>query len=399
VRKTATGDEIELLRSYVSSGEPALWRVEASARAFPTLVTAPETTAEKAAAPAARPIPTVRSARFMLASVVLGALVALLVAWKGRTHAAAARLERARPRALMRLPVLVRALLAGRAAGAGLFAGAELEQATLGGGLLLVALALSTFLAPERALAPRGPGRWLPLSEEEAFASDAVSPSGAWLDSTTLRGFALFALLVGGAVGFGALELAHSPYRALLLVLSSGVLLPIFFTGGTSDGSLNRVAFARHFLKRVTRKLRGARGLKAVPWARVPDGSAALDELRVLVKPRDALDGLVALEVALEAQRGLGGAARAPFVLVRVREGSRAEKALSPESGWTRGRKPEERVAMLSPVLPTLGLTVALIERLVARLSHQPPKSSRMSSGRPDSTRKLGSVGSPAHAM
>jgi hypothetical protein len=398
VRKTATGDEIELLRSYVSNGEPALWRVEASARAFPALVAAPEKAAEKTAAPAPRPIPVVRSPRFILAALVLGALVALLVSWKARAHAAAARLERARTRALVRLPALVRAPLAGLASGAALFTGAELEHAVLGGAFLVVALVLSTFLAPERALAPRGPGRWLPLSEDDAFASEKASLPGAWLDSTTLRGFALFALLVGAAVGSGALELGRSPYRALFLVLSSGVLLPLFFTGGTSDGSLNRVAFARGFLRRVVRKLHGTRGLKAVPWARVPDGSAAPDELRVLVKPRDALDGLVALEVALEAQRGLGGAARAPFVLVRVREGSRAAKALSPESGWTRGRKPEERVAMLSPVLPTLGLTVSLIERLVTRLSHQPPKSSRMSSGRSDSTRKLGSVGAPVHA-
>jgi hypothetical protein len=398
VRKTAAGDEIELLRSYVSSGEPALWRVEASARAFPALVAAPEKAAEKAAVPAPRPIPVVRSPRFILASLVLGALVAFLVAWKGRAQAAVARLERGKARALVRLPVMVRATLAGIAAGAALFTGAELEQATLGGALLLVALALSTFFAPERALVPRGPGRWLPLSEEDAFGGEQATVPGAWLDSTTLRGFAVFALLVGAAVGLGALELGRSPYRALLLVLSSGVLLPIFFTGATSDGSLDRVAFSRTFLKRVARKLQGARGLRAVPWARVPDGSAAPDELRVLVKPRDALDGLVALEVALEAQRGLGAAARAPFVLVRVREGSRAQKALSPECGWTRGRKPEERVAMLSPVLPTLGLTVSLIERLVERLSHQPSKSSRMSSGRPDSTRKLGSVGSPAHA-
>jgi hypothetical protein len=399
VRKTATGDEIELLRSYVSSGEPALWRVEASARAFPMLTAPAQDKADKSAPKAPRPVPMVRSPRFIGASIALAALIGLLVAWKGHSHAAAARIERAKARALLRLPLALRASLAGLASGAALFTGAELEQPWFGGGLLLFALVLSVFVAPERGLAPRGPGRWLPLSEEDAFAGESAPLPGAWLDSTTLRGFALFTLLIGAAVGLAALELGRSPYRALLVVLSSGVLLPIFFTGRTSDGSLDRVAFARNFLRKVARALRAAPGLKAVPWARVPDGSSVPDEIRVLVKPRDALDGLVALEVALEAQRGLGGAARAPFVLVRVREGSRAEKALSPDGGWTRGRKPEERVAILSPVLPTLGLTLSLVERLVEKLSHQSPKSRRMSSGRPDSTRKLGSVASPAHAM
>ncbi len=398
VRRTPAGDEIELLRSHVAKGEPALWRVEASARAFPALLAAPEKAAPRAEGPVVRPIPVVRSPRFVWASVVLALLVALLVGWKGRAHAAAARLERGKPRALVRLPIWLRAPLAGGVAGAALFTGAELEEPLLGGALLLVALVLSTFLAPERTLAPRGPGRWLPLSDGDAFNGEKASVPGGWLDSTTLRGFALFTLLVGAAVALGGLELARSPYRALLVVLSSGVLLPIFFTGRASDGAVDRVAFARRFLRRVTRELRGSAALKAVPWARVPDGSATPDELRVLVKPKDALDGLVALEVALEAQRGIGGAARAPFVLVRVREGSRAERALSPENGFTRGRKPEERVAMLSPALPTLGLTVSLIERLVERLSSQPPKSSRMSSGRPDSTRKLGTIVSPAHA-
>lgn len=398
VRRTATADEIELLRSYVSNGEPALWRVEASASAFPALVAPPEQAVEKSAAPSPRPVPVVRSPRFVWASVALFALVALLVGWKGRAVAAAGKHGRAKPRSRLRLPLGVRAPLAGLASGAALFTGAELEQPVPAGLLLLASLALATFVTPERAVAPRGPGRWLPLSEEDAFSGEKPSVPGAWLDSTTWRGFALFALLAGAAVGLGALELGRSPYRALLVVLSSGVLLPIFFTGRASDTSLDRVAFARHFLRRVARGLRGAPGLKAVPWGRVPEGSSSPDEIRVLVKPRDALDGLVALEVALEAQRGMGGAARAPFVLVRVREGSRAEKALSPESGWTRGRKPEERVATLSPVLPTLGLTLSLIERLAARLSHQPPKSSRMSSGRSDSTRKLGSVASPAHA-
>jgi len=397
LRRTPSGDEIELLRSHVARGEPALWRVEASLNAFPGL-SKPKTTPAAAPPPVTRAVPVVRSPRFVASSTLLALLVALALWWKASSHGRACASHGAEARGLVPLPVWLRAPFAGLFAGAALFTGAELEAPGLAGALLVLALGLSAHAAPRHGVRPRGPGRWLPLSQADAFTKKRSPLPGAWLDSGSLRGLTLLTLVVAVLAVLAFLELSRSPYRALLVVLTGSVALPIFFTGRASDLVPDRVAFSRAFLGRFSRRLRGRPALRVVPWARVPEGSAEPDELRVLVKVRDGIDGFVGLEVALEPQRGLFGVAAAPFVLVRVREGSLAERAL-PGAAFSRGRKPEERVAVLSPPLPTLGLTVSLVERVASRLTAQPPKSARMSSGSASSTRKLGTVVSPAHAM
>ena len=203
--------------------------------------------------------------------------------------------------------------------GAGLYVGAELEEPALACLGFLVAFALSALAVPERGRAPRSPGRWLPLQREDAFRARSSVPAGTWLDSGTLRGFFALLLGLGGVVGLALLELSYSPYRALLILLAGGVLVPVFFTGRVSDVLGDRVAFSRRFMSRLERRLARERAWKTLPWARVPDGSAEPDELRLLIQPKDALDGLVALEAALEPERGLGGIVGAPFVIVRAR--------------------------------------------------------------------------------
>jgi hypothetical protein len=276
--------------------------------------------------------------------------------------------------------------------------GAELEQPAVACLCLLAAFALSALALPERGRAPRSPGRWLPLQREDAFRARPSVPVGAWLDSGTLRGFLALLLGFAAVVGLALLELSHSSYRALLILLAGGVLVPIFFTGRASDVLGDRVAFSRRFLSRLERRLSSQRAWKTVPWGRVPDGSAEADELRLLIQPKDALEGLVAMEAALEPERGLGGVVGAPFVIVRAKEGSRAQRALTHGVIWTRGRKPDERVAILSPKLPTLELTVGLVERLACLLTDQRPRRAERSTGKPALTSKLGRVVSPAHA-
>jgi len=151
-------------------------------------------------------------------------------------------------------------------------------------------------------------------------------------------------------------------------------------------------------MRDLSRALRARIRAKTVAWGRVPDGSHEPDELRVLIQPKDALQGLVALETGLDAQRGLGGVVGVPFVIVRAKEGSPAQAALPRGVIWARGRKPDERVAILSPKLPTVGLTVALVDKLVGVLAAQPSSKRRMSSGNAAFTAKLGTVRSPAHA-
>jgi hypothetical protein len=397
IHHTPAADEIELVRSHVARDEPVLWRVEASAAALaltPVVTPAP---APKQRALAPLPAPR-RSLRFPLLAAGFGLALGLLTALKARSFGKACRERRAHARPLVPLRAWVRAPLAALALAAGLCAGSELEEPTLAVLGILLALALATERAPKLERTPRGPGRWLSLKDEDAFALRVVRTPGALLDAGTLRGLAVLAALVAavGALSLG--ELGRSPFRALLLALGGAAFVPLFFTGRASELVRDPVQFSRRFMRELARALRRRTEAKIVAWGRVPDGAAEPDELRVLVQPKDGIAGLVALETGLDAQRGLGGVVGVPFVIVRAKEGSRAQLALPRGVIWARGRKPDERVAILSPKLPTIGLTVALVERLLAELSAQAPSSRRMSSGSSAFTTKLGSVRSPAHA-
>lgn len=405
VRRTPQADEIELIRSHVAKGEPVLWRVEASPRAFPSLVVE---AAEVAAAPLAAPVvstpPKRGTSRWALVAALAGAAFAGLVAFKARAFARACVASDVKSGALLPLPTAARAPLAGVALAAALYTGAELGEPVPAGLAIVAALVASALGVPRRERRPRGPGRWLPISEGDAFALRKRLLPGGWLDSGTLRGFGTLALAIVLVVLVAAFELGRSPYHALLVVLTGSVVFPIFFTGRASDLVSDRVAFSQPFVAGLLRRLRNNAELRAVPWARVPDDAHDPDELRLLVQPRDAVQGLVALEAGVEPERGIGGFVASPFVIVRTREGSEAQRRLPRELVWTRGRRSDERVAILKPKLPTLALTLSLVERLAGELGarrpggSQRPKSSRMSSGMAASTSKPARVPSPAHA-
>ncbi|HVR20807.1 MAG TPA: hypothetical protein VMS65_13950 [Polyangiaceae bacterium] len=399
VRRTPEADEIELLRSHVASGEPVLWRVEASQRAFPALFNDAEVTATLAPVSTLRSEPSRRrSSPWALIAAATGVVFAAVVALKAHLFARACSLAGATPRGLVPVPAPLRALLSGFALGVSLYVGAELGETLAAGFALVAALAMASLGVPRRERRPRGPGRWLPIAEADAFRTLARSLPGAWLDSGTLRGLASLGLVLGVIVLAAGLELGRSPYHALLTLLCGAVVFPIFFTGRASDLVSDRVAFSRRFVRDLARRLRDRSALRAVPWARVPDDAREPDELRLLVQPRDAVGGLVALETGVEPERGMGGFVATPFVIVRTREGSQAQALLPRELVWTRGRRPDERVAILKPKLPTVALTVALVERLAEILTNQRPKSSRMSAGMSASTSKPSRVPSPAHA-
>jgi hypothetical protein len=196
------------------------------------------------------------------------------------------------------------------------------------------------------------------------------------------------------------LERQHSPYRAVELLLGSTVLLPVFLTGRAHELPVVPGGDPRRMLERVLRGLR-RRGLRAVPLARLPQGSSNADELRLLLQPRGALSGLMAVEVGTDYALGLGGIVAEPYVLLRVREGSLCASALPTQTAFQRGRKAEERVAVLRPKLPTVSETLALVAELLEVLTQPPPPSSKApsSAGRPASARKPARPASPAHAM
>lgn len=398
MRRTPQADEVELIRSHVAKGEPVLWRIEASPRAFPTLFTDAEVVAPSPARPTkSAPTPQKRSP-WLLIALLSGFAFAGFVAAKARAFARASALCEAKPHALVPLPTAVRVPLAGAALGTALYVGGELAEPLAAGLALVVGLFASALGVPRRERRPRGPGRWLPISEADAFAPRARALPGAWLDSGTLRGFAVLALLVGLVVLAAALELGRSPYHALLTLLGGSLVLPVFFSGRASDLVSDRVLFSQRFVRDLLRRLRAAPSVRAVPWARVPDDAREPDELRLLVQPRDAASGLVALEAGVEPERGIGGFVASPFVIVRTREGSDAQRALPRDVVWTRGRRADERVAILKPKLPTIALTLALLERLTVLFANQRPKSARMSGGSSASASKPARVPSPAHA-
>jgi hypothetical protein len=391
---TPQADEIELVRSHVARGEPVLWRVETSAL-VPRVPGAAARSLEKtAASPSSPPSAPARSLHWPLMSGLFGVALALLALLKDRSLRAAGTA----PRSFVPLPTWARVPLSALVLGGALLFGNELEEPTLAAFAVLAAMLLAALRAPRVSRALRGPGRWLLLRDDEAFTPHRVRRPGAWLDSGTIAGVLTLAALLVATAAQSFAELSHSPLRALLVALGGAALMPVFFTGRASELVGDRVAFSRRFMRDLTRALRERGRAKAVAWGRVPDGSGEPDELRVLIQPKDGLPGLVALETGLDAQRGVGGVVGVPFVIVRAKEGSRAQGALPRGAIWTRGRKPDERVAILSPKLPTVGLTCELVERLLDELTDQAPKSRRMSSGNPAFTAKLGTVRSPAHA-
>jgi hypothetical protein len=398
IHHTPAADEIELVRSHVARGEPVLWRVEAGAGAL-TLGGAATPAVTQPRAPVASPLPPPhRSLRWPLIAAAFALVLGSLTALKARAVAAACRARRAAARPLVPLAVWWRSPLAALALGAGLAAGNELEEPTLAVLGILVAMACVTERGPKLERTPRGPGRWLSLRDEDAFELRREVVPGAWLDAGTLRGLLVLVASIAAVTALALGELGRSPFRALLLALGGAAFMPLFFTGRASELLRDRVQFSRIFMRDLARALRRKTSAKVVAWGRVPDGSSEPDELRVLVQPKDCLPGLVALETGLDAQRGLGGIVGVPFVIVRAKEGSPAQRALPRGVIWARGRRADERVAILSPKLPTLALSVALVERLLAELTDQAPSSRRMSSGRSAFTAKLGSVRSPAHA-
>ena len=405
LRRAPGKDELEIMRPHVARGEPALWRVWVADSAFDAFTSA--------AAPKSPAMLTSRELgesprerlTWLLGAVGAGLAFGLLVFAKWHAFQAAAALRHAKPQALVPLAPGVRAALGGVLLGLAVIAGGRWDEPTLVGILLLGVMACATLYATPGRVAPRGPGQWLPLSENDAFCRQKTQLPGRYLDGSTLLGAVVLGALFVGVLVLHFLERQHSPYRAVELLLGSTVLLPVFLTGRAQELPATPGSDPRRMLQRLLGGLRRG-GLRAVPLARLPQGASNADELRLLVQPRGALTGLMAVEVGADHALGLGGMVSEPYVLLRVREGSLCAQALPAQTSFQRGRKPDERVAVLRPKLPTVAETLALVNELVEVLTQAPPvgpagppSSARSSAGKPASARKPLRAASPAHAM
>lgn len=398
LRRGSDKDELEVVRPHVAKGEPVVWRVRSSARAFDAF--APPAPSGAVAATEVAGEERLGQGAWAAIAVLVGLLYAAVVFGKWRVVERAAALRAATPRALLPLSPVLRSLVAGSGLGAALALAALLDEPTWAAACLALATLSAAVIAPRAGGAPRGPGRWLALSEAEAFAPPAEPLPGAWLDAGTLRGFVPFTLGLIAFVAAAALILPRSPYHALLVLLASACLVPVFCTGRLGELPADAATAPRHLLGWLSRELASDAALKVVPWVRLPTGSAVPDELRLLVMPRKARRGLTSIEVAVEYGHGPGGSLALPCVLVRAGDGSDAHGALPRSVSWTRGRKPEERVAVIRPKLPTRSMTLALARRLAALCTDDGQASSASSSGgKAARTSKAARTRSPAQAM
>ncbi|MBI3204954.1 MAG: hypothetical protein HYZ29_25680 [Myxococcales bacterium] len=406
LRRTGDKDELDIVRPHVAKGEPVVWRVLASPRAFDAFGR------EEAAPPpsALRPVSGERPEQRLFGIAVLATvalLFALVVFAKWRLTTRACRARFAEPRALIPIPAAPRAVAAGGSLAGAVGLVLHTDHATWAGVLLAFAIVLAAQVTPRALPAPRRPGRWLPLGDDEAFRPSTPVLPGRWLDAGTLPGFSVFFLFV---IGFGVASVyffLRSPYHGICVALASAVLLPIFCTGRAGELPPHGATQPAPLLAWLAERLRQSPDLKAVAWARIPEGETAPDELRLLVMPRRAKLGLGAIEFGVEYQGALGGSVALPWVMVRATDGSEAHSALPRTVTWTRGRKPEERSAVLRPKLPTRALCLSLIRSVTATLverggprpkASQPAIKLAMSPGKGSSRAKPAMVSSPAQA-
>lgn len=369
LRREPGHDVLDLVRPHVARGESPLWTVRVDPRALPE-VSDPRLRPPAAASAPAEP-DRVREASMAVGLGALALLFGLCVGRKGRVFAAACAARGASSRALLPLPDAARAALAGIA----LTSGVALElsgRATAGAACVAVATLAAALRSPAFKPAARGPGRWLALRPEEAFAR---APS-------TWTAEALAAILVLAAVvAVAFLGRRFDPEAPWLVALDASALVPLFVTGRASQLPPDGARTGAPWLARVFRALRTVPELRVRPWARVPLEGDSPDELRLLVMPRAAVPGLLGIELGLAWSATPVGWSRAPEVLVRVLEGSPAAARLAQELPDTRlvpGRRPDERVVRLLPSAATRATAAALVRTLTEAFTDRrvaaPPK-------------------------
>jgi hypothetical protein len=213
----------------------------------------------------------------------------------------------------------------------------------------------------------RGPGRWLSLTPEHAFAG--AGASGSWGSS-----FLPAAAAIGAVVTAAVVAARFDPEGPWLASIDGVALLPLLLTGRRSQLPPDAAKTAAPWLARLFARLRSTSALRVSPWGRIPDASPAPtpDELRLLVLPRAAMPGVLGVEVGLAWSHSPTGWVGTPEVLARVLDGSAAATRLARELPAARvvpGRRPEERVMRLVPRAPTRSQAADLVRSLADALT------------------------------
>ena len=355
LRREPGRDRLELVRPHVARGESPVWTVRVDPRALPG-VTDPRLRPPGGASAPAEP-DRVREAAMAVGLGALALLFGLCVHRKARAFAAACLARGARSRAVLPVPDAARAAIAGIALAGS--AGLELYgRPTLGAVCVAVAALAAALRAPAFEPAARGPGRWLALRPEEAFAA---------APSTGARDALVAIAALAGCAAAACLARRFDPEGPWLVALDASAIVPLFVTGRACQLPPDGARTAAPWLARVFRTLHAVADLRVRPWARVPLAGFAPDELRLLILPRAATPGLLGIELGLAYGATPVGWSGAPEVLARVLEGSPAAARLARELPETRlgpGRRPDERVARMLPIAPTTTAAAALARAL-----------------------------------
>lgn len=369
LRRDPGADVLSLVRPHVARGEAPVWTLRLDPRALP-LVADPTLRPPTEAKPPAEP-DRVRDVSLLAGLAALGLLFALLVHHKSRAYASACAERDVEPRALLPVGDLPRSMLAGvaLAGAAGLQVGG---RSTLAAACVALATLAAALRAPAGKVPVRGPGRWLSLTPEHAFAG----ASRAWPArlAAGVPGLLAVVAAIGVVVTAGVVAGRFDPDGPWLAAIDGVALLPLLLTGRRSQLPPHAATAAAPWLARLFAVLRRAPALRVSPWARIPDASPEPrpDELRLLVLPRAAMPGVLGVEVGLAWSHSPTGWVGTPEVLARVLDGSAAATRLAREVPSARvvpGRRPEERVMRLLPRAPTRGHAAALVRSLADALT------------------------------
>lgn len=377
-------DEIELVRPHVAKGETVRWRI----RVDPSVLG--EVSDPRLEAPPA-PQPVVMSAQRRATYLAVGGAIAvifsLLLALKHHQVSRSSRIRNATPRPLVPVGVAVRVAFAGPLFAASVAAQVFLEHPLPGSLGILAVAALTAYRTPRERMTPRGPGRWLPLSDADAFRKEDRWPYG-FLDAGSALGKLMLALVtIAHGTGVYFLSL-RAPYLAHLAALDYLVVLVLFGTGRRTELPADMVRSAAPRLASMAKTLRKSkRGAEARVrgFGRIPTGASDPDELRLAVRPKGTLRGFTSIEIGLGWAHGAGGPVAIPQLLLRVIDRSPCHEAINQRLGsprWLRGRESYERVMVVNPAIPTEDMAIRFAESLMQIVRKAPAPATTKALGR-----------------
>jgi hypothetical protein len=352
LRRASDRDELELVRLHVARGESITWSARIDPKAFAEVHD-----------PILRPPPPPRHvevdplARFggpWRAALAVFFAAAFLIVGVQRAR----RLIDAKSslKSVIFVHPLFATLLASAAYGVGVWL--ELVGSPRAAVLVFAFASIAAMLrvAPKRQ-SPRGPGNWKTLSENSLL--DRASARAAFDVGTLLGKISLGSVFAAAAALTFAL---HGVDPNAWLTVAPMTIPWLSFWFSATSGDPDARAAARE-LRPLFRSLRKS-GARVVPWGRIPVGRKDVDDLRLLVVPENALPGLVGIEIAIAWLASAGGFTPRAEIFVRARDASAAAGKMSSLSRAIRavtGRRPEERVYLLSPRDMTLQSAIALV--------------------------------------